>query len=113
MSLEQIASLAEIIGLLLVFATLIYVARQLNQTTAMMRVSASGERLQRDTDIVNSIVHSREIAEFWMQGDTEFDHLDEINKQRLVFLSVAQSCTDTICAVFASKTWCRIQTGSR
>ena len=85
MSLEQFASLAEIIGLLLVFASLIYVARQLNQTTTMMRVSASGERLQRDTDIVNSIVHSREVAEFWMKGATEFQSLDEIDKQRLVF----------------------------
>jgi hypothetical protein len=85
MSLEQFASLAEIIGLLLVFASLIYVARQLNQTTTMMRVSASGERLQRDTDIVNSIVHSREVAEFWMKGATEFQNLDEIDKQRLVF----------------------------
>ena len=85
MSLEKFASLAEIIGLLLVFASLIYVARQLNQTSMMMRVSASGERLQRDTDIVNSIVHSREIAEYWIKGATEFENLDEVNKQRLIF----------------------------
>ena len=85
MTLEQFASLAEIFGLLLVFASLIYVARQLNQTTTMMRVSASGERLQRDTDIVNSIVHSREVAEFWMKGATEFEDLDEVDQQRLIF----------------------------
>ena len=85
MSLEQFASLAEIFGLLLVFASLIYVARQLNQTTIMMRVGASGERIQRDTDIINSVIHSREIAEFWMKGATEFESLDDVDKQRLIF----------------------------
>jgi hypothetical protein len=85
MSLQQFASLAEILGLFLVFASLIYLARQLKQTTTMMRLSASGERLQRDTDIVNSIVHSREIAEFWSKGATEIKDLDEVDKQRLIF----------------------------
>ena len=85
MTLEQVASLAEIFGLILVIASLIYLARQIRQTTAMMRVSASNERLQRDTDIVNSLVESREVAEYWMKGATEFDSLDEVDKQRLIF----------------------------
>ncbi len=76
MTLENIASLAEIFGLMLVIASLIYVARQLGQTTAIMRVNASGERLQRDTDIANSIIHSREVAEYWIKGATELDSLD-------------------------------------
>ncbi len=85
MTLENIASLAEIFGLMLVIASLIYVARQLGQTTAIMRVNASGERLQRDTDIANSIIHSREVAEYWMKGATELDSLDETDRQRLMF----------------------------
>ena len=85
MTLENIASLAEILGLMLVIASLIYVARQLGQTTAIMRVNASGERLQRDTDIANSIIHSREVAEYWMKGATELDSLDETDRQRLMF----------------------------
>ncbi len=85
MTLENIASLAEIFGLMLVIASLIYVARQLGQTTAIMRVNASGERLQRDTDIANSIIHSREVAEYWIKGATELDSLDETDRQRLMF----------------------------
>ena len=85
MTLENIASLAEIFGLMLVIASLIYVARQLGQTTAIMRVNASGERLQRDTDIANSMIHSREVAEYWMKGATELDSLDETDRQRLMF----------------------------
>lgn len=85
MTLEQIASIAEILGLILVIASLIYLARQIGQTTDMMRVGASNERIQRDTDIVNSLVHSREVAEYWMKGATEFTSLDEVDKQRLIF----------------------------
>ena len=85
MTLENIASLAEILGLMLVIASLIYVARQLGQTTAIMRVNASGERLQRDSDRANSIIHSREVAEYWMKGATELDSLDETDRQRLMF----------------------------
>ncbi len=85
MTLENIASLAEILGLMLVIASLIYVARQLGQTTAIMRVNASGERLQRDTDIANSIIHSREVAEYWIKGATELDSLDDTDRQRLMF----------------------------
>ena len=85
MTLEQIASVAEILGLILVIASLIYLARQIVQTTAMMRVGASNERIQRDTDIVNSIVQSREVAEYWVKGATEFASLDEVDQQRLVF----------------------------
>ncbi len=84
MTLEQIASLAEIIGLILVVASLIYVAQQLRQNIDMMRVNASSERVQRDTDIITSIIESREVAEYWMKGATEFDSLDETDRQRLV-----------------------------
>ena len=58
MTLEQIASVAEILGLILVIASLIYLARQIGQTTAMMRVGASNERIQRDTDITCSVCTS-------------------------------------------------------
>lgn len=40
MTLEQIASVAEIIGVVLVIASLIYVAQQLRQNTAMMRAES-------------------------------------------------------------------------
>jgi len=43
MTLEQYAYLAEIIGAILVIASLIYVARQLNQNTAMIRAESRNE----------------------------------------------------------------------
>ena len=85
MTLSELASLAEITGLILVIASLIYLARQIRQSTAMMQVSVSSERLQRETDIVNDIVRSREVAEYWAKGAAEFESLDEVDKQRMIF----------------------------
>ena len=68
MTLEQYAYLAEIIGVALVIASLVYLARQLKQTTEMMRVGAANERVQRDYEIVSNLINSREVAEIVMTG---------------------------------------------
>ena len=68
MTLEQYAYLAEIIGVALVIASLVYLARQLKQTTEMMRVGAANERVQRDYDIVSQLISSREVAEIVRKG---------------------------------------------
>ena len=85
MTLEQLASLADVIGVLLIVASLVYVARQLRQNTEMMRAAASSGRVERDYQIVSSIVDSREIAEMWEKGDKDFDRLDEVDRIRMLF----------------------------
>ena len=85
MTLEQIAYLAEIIASVAVIASLIYVAKQLGQNTAMMRVAASSERVQRDFELGESLIDSREIAEFWLKGDSELESLDPADRTRLMF----------------------------
>jgi hypothetical protein len=84
MTLEQYAYMAEILGVALVVASLIYLARQLKQTTAMMRVGAANERVQRDYDIVSSLINSREVAEIVMKGESEFSALDDVDKHRVI-----------------------------
>ena len=59
MTLEQWASIGEIVASLGVVVSLIYVARQLGQNTALMRINASAERLQRDFDIAAPLIESR------------------------------------------------------
>ncbi|MEQ9021582.1 MAG: hypothetical protein RLN82_02350 [Pseudomonadales bacterium] len=85
MNLEQLAYLAEIIAAIAVIASLIYVARQLQQTNEMMKVSASNSRVEREYDILNDVIGNREIAEIWCKGDRSFDSLDDIDQQRLIF----------------------------
>ena len=85
MTVEQFANFAEIIGVILVIASLVYVAQQLRQNTAMMRVGASNERVKRDFDIVANLLDSRDLAEVWVNGGTQFDALDEVDQQRAIF----------------------------
>jgi hypothetical protein len=85
MTLEQYAYLGEIFAALSVVASLIYVARQLAQNTAMMRVAASSEGVERDSEIVAPIIQSQELAEVWMKGRTEFSSLGPADQTRLIF----------------------------
>jgi hypothetical protein len=85
MTIEQLASLGEIIAAAGVIASLIYVARQLGQTNTTMRVNAASERMERDFDIVLPVIESREVAELWFKGAGQFYSLDEVDQQRLLF----------------------------
>jgi hypothetical protein len=84
MTLEQLAYIAEIVAAIAVIASLLYLARQLNQTNAMMRVSASNSRVEREYDILNDVIANRDVAEIWCKGDTSFDSLDSVDQQRLI-----------------------------
>ena len=85
MTLEQVANIGNIAAAIAVVVSLVYVARQLNQNTAMLRASAAGERVQRDFDIIAPILESREIAELWAKGGDDFAGLDAVDRQRLIF----------------------------
>jgi hypothetical protein len=85
MSLEQFSYLAQIVAAMAVVASLLYVARQLGQNIAFMRVGASAERVQRDFDLAQSLIENREVAEFWIRGESEFEDLDAADKVRLMF----------------------------
>jgi hypothetical protein len=82
---DAISAVAEIAGAVVVVASLIYVGRQLGQNTAMMRVSAASEQLERDYELVLPLIESHEFAEVWLNGDHQLDELDEADKQRLLF----------------------------
>ena len=86
MNWDAISAIAEIIGVVLIVGSMIYVARQLSQTNTMMRVNAASERLERDYDIVGPIIESGELADIWLKGDNDFDNLRPADQQRLLFL---------------------------
>ncbi len=84
MMLEQIAYIGETIAAISVIASLVYVARRVGQNTAMMRVRAASERLQREFDIASPMIQSREIAEIWVKAESEFDSLDNVDQERMM-----------------------------
>ncbi len=85
MTLEQYAYIGEIAAAIGVVISLVYVARQLGQNTAMVRLAASSERIQRDYEIAAPLIESREVAELWAKGESEFEDLDAIDQHRLMF----------------------------
>lgn len=86
MSLEQLAYLAEIIGIVVVVVSLIYLARQLRQNTEALRVGAAGSWVGLTERLCSEIATSREVAEYWLKAgsSSEFDRLDEVDQQRAI-----------------------------
>ncbi|MGD2166920.1 MAG: hypothetical protein PVF63_02365 [Gammaproteobacteria bacterium] len=84
MSLEQLAYLAQVIGVGLIVASLVYVGRQLRQNTEIMRQSAAGYYLALQERLCGEVANSRELAEYWTKGAAEFDSLDEVDRQRMM-----------------------------
>ena len=85
MDLNHIANLAEIFGVSAIVISLIYVARQLKQTNMMIKNAAASERMEREYELVLPLIESREFAEIWVKGDQNFDELDHVDQQRLLF----------------------------
>ena len=84
MSLEQLAYLAQIIGVGFVVASLVYVGRQLRQTTETMRQGAAGYYLNVQDRLCGEVANSRDLAECWLKGASDFDSLDAVDKHRVI-----------------------------
>ena len=84
MALEQLAYLAQIIGVGLVVASLVYVGRQLRQNTETMRQNAAGYYLNLQDRLCGEVANSRELAECWLKGASDFDSLDEVDQHRVI-----------------------------
>jgi hypothetical protein len=88
MTLEQYAAIAEIIGVILVIGSLVYVARQLGQNTKMMRATAAGQRVQRDAELNFRVSDNNDgFTEIWLKGITALDSLSEAERIRLIFFN--------------------------
>ena len=84
MTLEQLAYLAQIIGVGLVVASLVYVGRQLQQNTETMRQNAAAYYLNVQDRLCGEVANSRELAECWLKGASEFESLDTVDRHRAI-----------------------------
>ena len=82
--LEQFAHLADIVGVIVLIASLIYVAQQVRQNTSMMRSAAASGYVELDFNVSNSMIENRDVGEIWVKGDRDFDSLDEIDRARIL-----------------------------
>jgi len=84
MSLEQLAYLADIVASVAVIGSLVYVARELRQNTNAIRVSNADNYTDFYFKLNTPVATDRQFADLWAKGESEFDSLDSVDKQRLV-----------------------------
>jgi hypothetical protein len=75
---------AEIIGVGLVVASLVYVGRQLKQNSEIMRQNAAGYYIGLQGRLCGEVANNRELAEYWFKGAGQFGSLDEVERQRVM-----------------------------
>ena len=88
MQIEQIYYIGELIGVIAVIASLLYVGRQVQQSNAAMRNSASTEFSNGLNALTVSMALNREFAEVWTKGEQRFDALDQVDARRLLLFEV-------------------------
>jgi hypothetical protein len=69
MSLEQLAYLAQIIGTVFVVASLVYVARQLNQNTEILKSQSRQALLTNDKVAIQIAIEGRDLYELLAKPD--------------------------------------------
>jgi hypothetical protein len=84
MTLEQYAYLAQVAGVVAVIFSLVYVGKQIKQNANAMKMSAMSIHAQQVSQIQIAMATNREFAECWTKGTSEFDALDEVDKNRLL-----------------------------
>lgn len=85
MDLQQLYYAGELLGILAVIGSLLYVGRQVRQNTASMINAASTDYSNGLNALTISMVMDRDFAEIWTKGESQFDELDEVDKRRLLF----------------------------
>ena len=82
---DAISAITEVVGVIVVVASLVYVGRQIAQNNQIMRVSAASETLEREFDLVYPVIDDPEFTEIWIKGNDRFKDLSEVEQHRLLF----------------------------
>lgn len=84
MSLEHWANLAEIIGVVGLIASLVYVGLQIRQNRRQMQADAAGRYYEWADAVFSRVALSRDFAEIWSKAASELDSLDPVSRERVV-----------------------------
>jgi hypothetical protein len=85
MDIMELGAIGELVGGVAVLVTLIYLALQVRSGNAVSQDNASHAWVQLNFDLAGQVAVDRELAEFWVKGGTQFDQLDSVDQQRIVF----------------------------
>ena len=85
MDIMELGAIGELVGGVAVIGSLLYLALQVRHGNSLVQATASTEYMQRVFDITGLFVRDRKLAEVWATAGTNFDELDEVDQQRLLF----------------------------
>ena len=88
MNLEQLYYLGELIGVIAVVVSLIYVGAQVRQNTTSMRNAAETEYANGLNELTLGTVMNREFSEVWFRGESRLEELADVDRQRLILFEI-------------------------
>jgi len=83
LTLEQVYYLAEIIGVVAVVASIIYLAIQVKQNGRSLRIQTVHDLSSQYSDVQASLAYDQEMVDIYHRGIYNFDQLD--NQEQLRF----------------------------
>lgn len=82
MNLEQFANVAEIVGMIMVIVSLIYLNIQVRQNTTMLRSTATQGATDNLVEMYDSLISDESMTDIFMRGLTDPDSLSPIETGR-------------------------------
>lgn len=89
MTLDDLASISEIVGAVAVVATLIYLSLQVRQNTRAVRTDAYHQATQQLWETANVIAQDRELTNIVYRGTAAFDRVTDEDRFRFQFIMSA------------------------
>jgi hypothetical protein len=85
MNWESVGAIAEVIGVVAIFVSLVYLAVQVRQSNQIARAEAERDILQSWMHGLEGLVDSDRTTEFFLKGLADFDGLSPVEKTRLSY----------------------------
>ncbi len=85
MNIESIGATAEVIGVIAILVSLVYLAAQIRQSNAIATAEAEREVLQNWMHGLEGLVDSDQTTELFLNGLRDFESLSAIEKTRLSY----------------------------
>ncbi|MGR8948211.1 MAG: hypothetical protein ACU84Q_09210 [Gammaproteobacteria bacterium] len=88
MNWDAIGAVGEIVGAIAVVISLVYVAVQIRQNTAAVRVSTHQDLLANQTAAQHIAAANPQVAELWQQADDDYDGLSPAERKQFTVFSL-------------------------
>lgn len=82
---QAVGAVTDIIGVIVVAPSLVYLALQVRQNTAQMRASATNQYFEASKDLNLALITCKQTASVYRRGVGDFEALDEDEKTQFMF----------------------------